>query len=41
MSKARQSGIMAMRDVCGLTIWITAGMAVVCLLLPMRKEDRT
>ena len=24
----------------GLTIWITASMAVVCLLLPMRKEDR-
>jgi len=41
MSKARQSGIMAMRDVSGLTIWITAGMAVVCLLLPMRREDRT
>ena len=41
MSKARQSGIMAMRDFSGLTIWITASMAVVCLLLPMRKEDRT
>ena len=40
MSKARQSGIMAMRDVSGLTIWVTAGMAVICLLLPMRKEDR-
>ena len=40
MSKARQAGIMAMRDVSGLTIWITAGMAVVCLLLPMRKEYR-
>ena len=39
-TKARQSGIMAMRDVSGLTIWLTAGMAVVCLLLPMRKEDR-
>ena len=41
MNKARQSGIMAMRDVSGITIWVTAGMAVVCLLLPFRKEDNT
>ena len=41
MSKARQSGIMAMCDVSGLTIWITVDMAAVRLLLPMRKEDRT
>ena len=40
MSKVRQSAIMAMRDISGLTIWITAGMTVICLLLPMRKEDR-
>ena len=32
---------MAMRDFSGLTIWITASMAVACLLLPMRKEDKT
>ena len=38
-SKARQSGIMAMRDISGITIWVTAGMALVCLLLPFRKED--
>lgn len=31
---------MVMRDFSGLTIWITASMAVVCLLLPMRKGDR-
>ena len=40
-SKARQAGIMAMRDISGITIWVTAGMAVVCLLLPMRREDRS
>ena len=39
ISKARQSGIMAMRDISGITIWTTAGMAVICLLLPFRKED--
>ncbi len=41
ISKARQSGIMAMRDISGITIWVTAGMTVICLLLPFRKEDRT
>ncbi len=41
MSKARQSAILAMRDISGVTIWVTAGMTVVCLLLPFRKEDRT
>ena len=40
-SKARQAAIMSMRDISGTTIWITAGMAVICLLLPMRKEDRS
>ena len=40
-SKAKQSAILAMRDISGATIWVTAGMAVVCLLLPYRKEDRT
>ena len=41
MSKARQSAILAMRDISGITIWVTAGMAVICLLLPFKKEDRT
>ena len=40
-SKARQSGIMAMRDISGITIWVTGGMAVIALLLPYRKEDRS
>ena len=40
-TKARQAGILAMRDISGITIWVTAGMAVVCLLLPFYKEDRT
>ena len=39
MNKVRQSGIMAMRDISGITIWVTATMVVVCLLLPFRKED--
>ena len=41
MNKAKQSAIMAMRDISGITIWVTAGMGVVCLLLPFRKEDRS
>ena len=40
-SKARQSAILSMRDISGITIWVTAGMALIVVLLPFRKEDRT
>ena len=39
-SKAKQSGILAMRDISGITIYVTAGMALIALLFPYRKEDR-